>query len=64
MKEFILDSINYLGCELGVELEIAVTDGGELDFDKSVLHFNIKKKNICKSYSQLDCKYWILDTVA
>ena len=33
LKKFALDSINYLGWELGVEFEIAFTDGGELSFD-------------------------------
>ena len=26
------------------ELEIELIDGGELNFDKSFLHFNVKKK--------------------
>ena len=37
---------------------------GELDFDKSFLHDNVKKKNIFKSFSQFDSKYWILDTAS
>ena len=44
MKEFTVDSINYLVWELGIEFEIACTDGGELNFDKSFLHFNVNKK--------------------
>ena len=55
LKEFTADSINYLVWELGIEFEIALTDGGELDFDNSFLYFNVKKKNICKNY--FDCKY-------
>ena len=40
-----MDSINYLCRELGVEFEIiALTDGDKLNFDKSFLHFNVKKK--------------------
>ena len=44
LKKFIADSINYLVWELGVEFEIVL--GGELNFDKSFMHFNVKKKNI------------------
>ena len=62
MKEFTADSINYLVWGLGIEFEVALTDGGELNFDKSFLHFNVKKKNICKSY--FDCKYWVQDTAS
>ena len=29
---------------LGIEFEKALTNGGELNFDKSSLHFNVKKK--------------------
>ena len=39
-----MDSINYLVWDLGIELEMAVTGGAELNFDKSSLHFNVKKK--------------------
>ena len=39
-----MDSINYLVWELGIESEIALADGSELSFDKSSLHFNVKKK--------------------
>ena len=39
-----MDSINYLVWELKIEFEIALTDGGELNFGKSFLHFNVKKK--------------------
>ena len=30
------------------ELEIGLADGGDLNFDKSFLQFNVKKKNICE----------------
>ena len=30
------------------ELEIGLVDGGDLNFDKSFLQFNVKKKNICE----------------
>ena len=36
MKEFTADSINYLVWELGIEFEIALTDGGELNFEVEV----------------------------
>ena len=39
-----MDSTNYLACELEIEFEAALTDGGELNFDKSFLYFNVKKK--------------------
>ena len=39
-----MDSLNYLGWEFGVEFKIALTDGSELNFEKSFLHFNVKKK--------------------
>ena len=32
-----------LSC-LGIEFEITLTDGGELKFDESFLHYNIKKR--------------------
>ena len=63
LKEFTADSINYFCWELGIEFEIELTDGGGLNFDESFLSFHVKK-NICKSYSQFDSKYWILDTVS
>ena len=44
MKEFIVDSINYLVWELGIEIKIALTDGSELNFDKSSLYLHVKKK--------------------
>ena len=62
MKKYTVDSINYLVWELKIEFEIALTDGGELNFGKSFLHFNMKK--ISKSYFQFDWKYWTLDTVS
>ena len=43
-KEFAVDSINCLVWELGIEFAKALTDGAELNFDKSSLHCNIKKK--------------------
>ena len=40
-----MDSINYLSCEFGIEFEIALyTNGGESNFNKPFLHFNVKKK--------------------
>ena len=67
MKEFTVDSINYLSCEFGIEFVIALyTNGGESNFNKPFLHFNVKKKYIyiyiSKTHSQFDCKHWILDT--
>ena len=43
-----MDSISHLGWKLGTEFEIALTDGGELNFDKYLLHFNVKKKIFAK----------------
>ena len=43
-KEFYVDKINDLVGELGIESEIAITDGGELNFDKSFLRLNVRKK--------------------
>ena len=42
LKEFTVDSINFHVWELGIEFEIALTDGGELTFDKYFLHFNVR----------------------
>ena len=39
-----MESINYLGSELEVQFEIELIDRGELNFNKSFLHFNVKKK--------------------
>ena len=44
------------------ELEIRLIDGDELNFDKSFLHFNVRKKymervNLKEQQSQFDCKY-------
>ena len=39
-----MDSINCHVWGLVIEFEIALTDGSELNFDKSFLHFNVKKK--------------------
>ena len=44
MKEFAVDSINCLVWELGIDFEKALTGGGELNFGKSSLHFNVKEK--------------------
>ena len=44
LKEFTMDSINYLVWELRIEFEITLANGSELNFDKSSLHFNAKKK--------------------
>ena len=30
------------------ELEIALVDGDDLNFDKSFVQFNVKKKNTCE----------------
>ena len=38
-----MDNINCLVWELEIEFEIALIDGGEVDFNKSSLHFNVKK---------------------
>ena len=42
MKNFTADSINYLVWEFETEFGVALTDGVELNFDKSFLHFNLK----------------------
>ena len=34
------------------ELEIELIDGGELNFDKSFLHFDVKKKIYAKNHSK------------
>ena len=47
-KEFYVDKINDLVGELAIESEIAITDGGELNFDKSFLRLNVRKKHIQK----------------
>ena len=39
-----MGSANCLVWELRIEFEIALTDGGELNFYKPFLHFNVKKK--------------------
>ena len=39
-----MDSKNFLVLELGIGFEITLTDGSELNFVKSILHFNVKKK--------------------
>ena len=53
-----MDSVNCLVWKLGTEFEVALTDAGELNFDKYFLHFlKCKEKNISKSYSQPGCKY-------
>ena len=44
MKEFPAYSKNDLLWELATKFETALSDGGELNFDKSCLHFNVNKK--------------------
>ena len=39
-----MDSINCFIWELGIEFKKVLTDGGELNFNKSSLHINVKKK--------------------
>ena len=48
LKEFTVDSISHLVWKLGTEFEIALTDEGELNFDKYLLYFNVKKKIFAK----------------
>ena len=43
-----MDSISHLVWKLGTEFEIALTDEGELNFDKYLLYFNVKKKIFAK----------------
>ena len=59
MKEFTADNINYLVWELGIEFEIAPTDadGGELNFDKSFLLFNVKKNIYAKVTLSVNIEY-------
>ena len=57
MKEFTADSINYLVWELGVEFEIALTDVGELNFDKYFLYFNVRKKLYAKITLTVNIEY-------
>ena len=57
MKEFTADSINDLEWELGIEFEMALTDVGELNFDKSSLHFNVKKKIYAKITLTVNIEY-------
>ena len=38
------------------KLEIGLADGGELNFDQSLLQFNVKKKIYAKSSSRFDFK--------
>ena len=38
------------------KLEIGLVDGGELNFDQSLLQFNVEKKIYAKSSSRLDFK--------
>ena len=38
------------------ELDIGLVDGAKLNFDKSFLQFNVKKKLYAKSSSQFDFK--------
>ena len=39
-----MDNINCLVWVLVIELEKALTDGDALNFNKTSLHFNVKKK--------------------
>ena len=65
LKEFTVDSKNYLHWKLGIEFEIALNYACELNFDKSFLHFNVKKKIYAKVILNLTVyKYWILDTAS
>ena len=41
--EFTADSKNYLGWKWGIEFEIVITEGGELNFDKSFLQLSKEK---------------------
>ena len=43
-----MGSIDYLAWRWGTEFEIALTDGGESNFDQSFLHFNVNKKLYAK----------------
>ena len=52
-----MDSINYFVWELVIEFEIALTDVGELNFDKSFLHFNVKKKIYAKITLTVNIEY-------
>ena len=57
MNEFTRDSTNHIVWELGIELEIALTDRGELNFDKSLLHFNVKKNVYAKVTLTVNIEY-------
>ena len=57
MKKFTADSINYLVWEFRIEFEIALTDVGELNFDKSFLYFNVKKKIDAKITLTVNIEY-------
>ena len=46
LKKFTVDSLNYLGWEL--KIQIALIDAGELNFDKFFLYFIVKKKIYAK----------------
>ena len=48
-----MDSINYFVWEFVIEFEIDLTDEGELNFDKSSLYFNVKKKIYPKVFLDL-----------
>ena len=43
-KPYVINLKEYIAGELGIEFETALTDADELNFDKSFLHFNVKKK--------------------
>ena len=57
-----MDSINCLAWELGIEFALALTYGGELNFDKSSLHFNVKKKIYPKVTLNLTVKIELLSS--
>ena len=46
LKEFTMDSINYLVWELRIEFEITLANGSELNFDKSPCILMQRKKYI------------------
>ena len=60
LKEFTVHGINYLGWKLRTEFEIPL--GGEINFDKSFLHFNVIKIYAKVTLSHFHNSQWILDT--
>ena len=57
-----MDSINCLVWEFGIEFALALTYGGELNFGKSSLHFNVKKKMYPKVTLNLTVKTELLSS--